>query len=303
MIKKGIFVLIAFAFMAAPAFADTRPEFDAVGCDVSNIFLQGFVEKMVVANTTYDPFDTTPTYINEWSDFADETFETNASQPRTDPCFGICGPAIGYESQLTSAGTNRYYQWEIVLQMQPESDINLDIRDCVMTFQGLDIWNDAAQTGRFRDADADRHFQVCHAQPLVTVRARPGWDAHPAWLESYCGYQCAPTLKARRIPGGLHRLVDLDEVPYTSKGLWQEGIIIAVPSDGDHDRDNKAMYRLREGDIIIVKIEIPSESPVDVRYGTDNVVLRYVGVVGTEFIADTKCASVVNSSYFCNNGK
>ena len=66
-IKKIVVFSLALVFSATAAIADTRPEFDAVGCDANNIFSQGLREQMVKANAVYDPTDPTPLLINEYS--------------------------------------------------------------------------------------------------------------------------------------------------------------------------------------------------------------------------------------------
>jgi hypothetical protein len=45
-------------------------------------------------------------------------------------------------------------------------------------------------------------------------------------------------------------------------------------------------YPLSAGDIIQIDIVIPPTSTNDLRYGSDNVCIKYVGVTGTIFTAD-----------------
>jgi hypothetical protein len=301
MIKKGMFVLIAFAMMATPAFADTRPEFDAVGCDISNIFAQGFIEQMVNANAPSDPLSADAVLINEYSSFIEEEFTVDDGAPnlKTDPCFNCIEdsvasavfPELGiYESHVAVSGAayGTEFEWKIVLQMQPYSDVDLSIRDCVLTPQGLDIWRQAGQTGRYVEPTGATYFHVSSSQPHLTVKAEPGWNAHPSWQAEYCGHHCRPILFGRTMPGIVLRPIPLRDIPFTSKGLWEESILIVVPQTGERDCEGRMLYRLSEGDVIVVKLEVPMISPVDVRYGEDNVILRYVGMVNTELI-DEAC--------------
>lgn len=295
MIRKSIFILVALAIMATPAFAGNRPEFDAVGCDVENIFI-GWVEAMVIEKGIYDVLDPESVLINEHSCFVEEDFETTGEQLRTDPCFGIdtalkYGDHASYKSSLTPGiwhSVERKYLWKIVLQMQPETDLDLDIRDCITKHNTFDIFNEANQTGRFTDPSGKLVFRVCSAQPLLTVMAIPGKFAHPYWKEEYAEHMKPVILKARAMPGGHKgfKSIDLWEVPYTSKALWEDGIVIELPTTGCKDREAKPMYNLRSGDTIIVKVTIPGHNPVDIFYGQDNVLLRYVGVIGTEYIGE-----------------
>ena len=99
---------------------------------------------------------------------------------------------------------------------------------------------------------------------------------------------CRPILFGRTMPGVLLRPIPLWDIPFTSKGLWEENLLILVPQTGERDCEGRMMYRLSEGDVIVVKLEVPMISPVDVRYGEDNVILRYVGMVNTE-LTDEAC--------------
>jgi hypothetical protein len=273
MIRKSIFVLIAFALMATPAFADNRPEFDAVDCDAQNVF-NAVPEDVVVANA----FDSDNVNVNENSIFNWEMFYGSGGQPKEDPCFGS-----GYQSILTPQQTSSYYQWTIVLQMQPESDIDLDIRNCVMKPQGKDIFTEAQQTGRFRRSNGELRF-VRSANPRMTVVAYPGPFAHPGWKDTNKYFY----FWARRLPGlGPFGLI---EALYTSKGHWEEGVCMILPKTGVCGPDGHQMYQLRQGDTIEVTVDIPENNTTDLRYGSDNVVLRYIGMVNTEYIGD-KCSN------------
>ncbi len=44
------------------------------------------------------------------------------------------------------------------------------------------------------------------------------------------------------------------------------------------------MYTLSQGDMIEVRVDIPGNSTCDIRYGEDNVVLKYIGMIGTAYM-------------------
>jgi hypothetical protein len=245
----------------------------------------------------------------------DEFFENSAGQCWRDPCFGfferstdgsraivdsICGfvPCIPYyeyyESALTDAYNEGIYTWQIVLQMKPESDINLKIQDCVLKHNGVRPWDpycfqhdddflhggdDAEQTGRYR-ASWGQLFFVPSANPVVTVKAIPGPFATP-------GFTDPVTLDARQMPG--LGSVPLEQALYTTKAVWEEGIVMVLPETGTTNQSGETVYNLKQGDKINVTVAIPPNNSVDVRYGPDNVLLEYVGIVGTEYV----------SKYFC----
>ena len=46
-------------------------------------------------------------------------------------------------------------------------------------------------------------------------------------------------------------------------------------------------YNLKQGDIIHVTVEIPPDTnTVDVWYGPDSVILKYIGIINTEYFGD-----------------
>jgi hypothetical protein len=275
-LKRSMIALVAVMFVATTAFAGNTPEFDAVGIDSANYFNDA-IKDSVVANNT----DSYGNIINNLSDFAwtkdaedscgnlygwGEKFYTRA--PRSaDPCFD------GYNSHVTTYWNTNTYEWYIVLQMKPESDIDLNIVDCVLKDNNLDIWEFAQQTGRFRAANGALKF-TRSANPSVTVEAWPG-------PYSVVGF-CAPfTMDARRTPTLANTA--MDGKLYTSKALWEESIVLVLPESGKTNGSSQAMYDLHMGDMIKVKIDIPGNSTCFIRYGSDNVVLKYIGIVGTEY--------------------
>ena len=275
-LKKLIIALVAVMFMVATAFAGNTPEFDAVGDDSANYFNDA-IKDSVVANNT----DSYGNLINNYSDFAwtdgvvdscgnyyswGEKFYTRVPQS-ADPCFD------GYDSYVTTYWNTNTYEWYIVLQMKPESDIDLNIVDCVLKDNNLDIWEYAQQTGRFRASNGKLRF-VKSANPKVTVEAWPGPYSVVGFCENF-------TMDARRTP--TLAKIAMKEKLYTSKALWEESIVLVLPKSGGTNKSSQQTYDLHMGDMIKVKIDIPGNSTCFIRYGSDNVVLKYIGIVGTEY--------------------
>jgi hypothetical protein len=277
MLKKlGILVLFA-AFISAPALAGNTPEFDVVGDDSANFFNDAVKDLVVNSNiqagiqinyfsdwTGGVPFRYPVLDVHDLAPYPIQEFFASLGAPQPDSCFdGLNG--LPYESYRTSAIIPGVYQWLIVLQMVPESDIDLNIRDCVTKENENNIWVYAQQTGRWRDSNSRLQWRP-RLNPLVTVYAVPGPRA--AW-----GFDAPFLMRARKVPTSALGLVDLDgTVRFTSKALWEEGIVMEMP---DATNDN---FWLREGDMIFVQFLIPRNHPADVRYGVDNVSLKYIGV-------------------------
>jgi hypothetical protein len=280
MIKKLALLVLFVAFISAPALAGNTPEFDVVGDDSANFFNDA-IKNMVVDNNIQatgpinyysdwaggDPVQPLIANVGQLGPFprAAHEFFASSGAPQPDDCFNALGG--GYWSWRTGAIFPGVYQWLIVLQMAPESDIDLNIRDCVTKENQTNIWVYAQQTGRWRDSNSRLQFKA-NLNPLVTVYAVPGPRA--TW-----GFSAPFLMYARKVPTSNLGLVTLDgTVRFTSKALWEEGIVMAMPTGADNT------FLLREGDMIFVQFFIPLNHPADVRYGVDNVSLKYIGVNG-----------------------
>jgi len=274
-------LLLVGMFMASSAWAGNYPEFDAVGVDSANFFAKNNIAyKMVSDYFKSHPVDGKYS-LEDLSNFNasvnaiyaqyPEKFSASAGVAYTDPCWGQ------FKSVLTTVQRDGTYNWWIVLQMQPESDIDLNIYDCVLKWQGAEnggLWGNAEQTGRWRAEWGKLYFSPC-ANPDITVMAYPGPYAVASFTK-------AQYLDARKTPG-LWKTT-LDEAWYTSKAHWDESIVIALPETGCWNDNGDAGYQLVQGDIINVKIQVPTTNTADIYYGSDSVVLKYIGMSNTFLI-------------------
>ena len=271
---KPIIIVGTALLLAATSWAGNIPEFDAVQCDNLNYFaVANRVPHKKIIKKNQGPYGP----INEYSFFppvfdedtgaliAGEYFSTTAGQLFPDPCFRR------YHSALTVAWSEATYDWWIVLQMKPESDINVNIYNCILKHNEFTPWGGADQTGRYR-ADWGQLFFIPSANPTITVEAIPGEFATP-------GFDVPFTMDARQQPG--LGAVALNSALYTSKAMWQEGIVLVLPETGTSNSSGETVYNLKQGDRIHVTVTIPFNNTVDLRYGPDNVILKYVGIVGT----------------------
>jgi len=271
-------LLLAGLFLASSAMAGNYPEFDAVGVDSANFFAKNVIlYKVVTDYNKANPVDGKFS-LEDLSNFNSsvhpiystypEKFSGSAGTAFTDPCWGQ------FKSVLTTIRRDGTYNWWIVLQMQPESDLDLNIYDCVMKWQGADyggVFGWAEQTGRWRADWGKLYFSPC-ANPEVTVMAYPG----PYAVGSF---QKPQYLEARKMPG-LHTKT-LDGLWYTSKAHWDESIVIAMPETGYYKENGDAGYQLVQGDIINVKVYVPTYNTADIYYGADSVILKYIGMSNT----------------------
>lgn len=298
--KIKILAVTIMLFSSAQSFAGI-PEFDAVGQDHKNIFNDAIRNAVVVNNTSNGLLSGTP--INQHSDWfywgaarvgvpghfnnsGREKFWSTGSLG-IDPCYNnlsssIFSPFIdttntSYQSYYAGPRNTNKFVWDIVLQMKPESDLNIKIRDCVLdglSF-GVPIF-EATQTGRFRQSNNSLMFRAS-MNPLITVEAIVG-PKHftPFWY--IMDYRSMPGLSIN----------SLDHVRYTSKGPWQESITIKMPEDGESTTAGTPTVRLREGDVIRVTIDIPGRNANDIFYGNDNVSVEYIGERRTAYMDRTQ---------------
>ena len=290
MIMKTMVAFAAIALLSAPAFAGERPEFDTVGCDASNYF-NDKVDQIVVDNNVENGLQ-----INAYSDFMDvcyccdcdecdddcvpyEYFKQTAGQAKPDPCFPE------YMSHLVDAWNSAEFTWQIVLQLKPDTDLDINIRDCVLKMNsqtpfGEGPFEGAIQTGRYM-MPWGQVFWLVDSNPRITVKAYPGQYATAGFPDG--GF----TLTGRTTPG-LDSVL-LDDVLYTSKGVWEESIVVIMPETGVVNPAGETEYRLKQGDKINIEVKVPGTNTADVYYGKDNVTIKYVGITGTAYLNAVPC--------------
>jgi hypothetical protein len=308
MTKRILFVLMAVVLISAPALAGNRPEFDAVGFDAANVFVDQFLR--YVADINIDGFGREIDFaLSDFTKVAGpvfnptfaasipgpafaEFFVTSAGQLYPDPCFAFLKPPaddttgvtalsdgqiislhLPYLSALTTVYNQGTYRWRIVLQLKPESDININIRDCVFKENQTDLAFYADQTGYYRQPWGQLVF-LPSANPSIYVYAIPGPYAT-------AGFTTPVILDARTMPGLTPTA--LFNALYTTKALFEEGLVAALPFTGNTNTSGQLVYDLHQGDMIDVTVTIPFNNTVDVRYGPDNVFVKYIGIVGTDY--------------------
>jgi hypothetical protein len=67
-------------------------------------------------------------------------------------------------------------------------------------------------------------------------------------------------------------------------GFWEGDIVMVLPETGGTNKLGESVYNLKQGDAIRVSIAIPSNNAVDISYGPNNVALKYIGIVGTQYV-------------------
>ena len=250
-------------------FLEMRPEFDAVGDD-SNNFFNDFFKDMVIENGR----DGADNRINDFSDFASEHFHHASGGLVSDPCFSL--PSRTYMSAFTPGWTETEYEWQITLQMKPGADMFLSLISCVLQIGRNNVWNSAQETSIYRVpwAPNESIFSPRNS-PCLTVKALPGPQASVGFPAE--GFY----LDARKLPG-------LDTLPlvnslFACEALLEKGVLLALPNTGMSNASGQTMFELNRGDIIHVSLNIPFNNTADLYFGKDNLVIKYLGIVGTEY--------------------
>jgi hypothetical protein len=252
-----------------PLLNRTRPEFDTVGNDAAIFFRSILTDRIINAGR-----DSADNKINNFSNFSTEYFQSVGGTSVADPCFDL--PGSSYNSVFSPSWTEASYEWEITLQMKPASDLFLTINSCALKPGENDVWTSAQQTGQFRlPWDPEQTVFAISSNPRITIQALPGPFAVVGFPEE--GYY----MDARRIPG--MALSSVADSPISLQSFIEEGIMMSLPRQGFSNAFGQTMYTLNRGDRVRITIDIPFNNSADVFFGKDNMVLRYLGVVGTEY--------------------
>lgn len=269
MLKKTLLIMVIVAFMCVPALAGERPEFDAVGAD-ELIYFQSPSIGLVLANNPWN-FD---------SDFNLVDYSEAWDGPGgldEDLCFP------GYHSKLVPAGFagGLGFFYRIFLQMRPDTDLDINIIDCVVkpnseTAFGVNPYEGAHQTGRYLLMGFLPFFDVT-MNPIISAMALAGPNSAGNWAPFYLTARTHPLLR--------NVVLDGARTYYTSKAIWDESIVVRlpqprVPVDG---HPNMFEAALQQGDIVEINIDMPAQNPVDIRYGQYSVFIKYVGVDATDW--------------------
>ena len=273
MLKKTSLILVVVAFMCVPALAGERPEFDAVGADDA-IYFADIPKNLVLAANPWNA-------DSDFTGLGDPPYEFWSGPGGVDP--DLCFP--GYFSRLVPAGFagGLQFAWKIVLQMKPDTDLDINIIDCVVkpnsnTVFGINPNEGAHQTGRYLLLGFLPFFDVT-MNPIIRARALAGPNAAGGWDWFYLTSRTHPLLRNVVLAGA--------RTYFTSKAIWDESIVVRlpepmVPVDGP---PGMFEYALQQGDMFEIEVIMPAQNPVDIRYGQYSVFVKYVGVTGTDWTA------------------
>jgi hypothetical protein len=249
-----------------------RPEIDLVGDDSQYFFRDEWINQILIHGK-----DASGKPINRFSAFQSEFFNTNAGQASLDLCYSL--PSRSYFSVLTPTWTEADYEWEIVLQMKPSTDLVLKLHGCVLKTGADALVSAGYQTGFYTLPWApNQPVFVSTINPRLTVEALPGPMARE-------GFPAEGFILDTRRHSGL-QVAPIADSLITIQTFAGESIVIALPVEGSVNGSGQTMSALSPGDRINVRIHIPNNTPSDVRLGADSAVVQYIGLKGTEYSTD-----------------
>ena len=138
------------------------------------------------------------------------------------------------------------------------------------------MWKHARQTGRYRVPwDLNHAYFAPGTNPRITVKALPGPNAKKGFPAEgfYLDARSAPGLESKPLVNGL---ISLEA--FALEGMW-----VVLPRTGLANSLGQTMHELNAGDSLRVTITVPFNSTADIYLGSDNLLLKYIGVIGTEF--------------------
>jgi hypothetical protein len=206
----------------------------------------------------------------------------------------LCNLALTTPDQtaLTSKGNSGWYEWVIALPKKPEGEMNLEIECAVLKPDETDILNCAAETGEIVDTSCTRipgTYLKQTALPTITAKAYPGGqnDFTPFNLTAYknpSNYSITPRQGAGAAhPGALvnsKSLQVLDGTPAARialKACMEKTVLIKWPVEGEQNVLGQFEANLEAGDLIKVRMFIPTANTVDVYCGQYSLTIGGIG--------------------------
>jgi hypothetical protein len=197
----------------------------------------------------------------------------------TGPEWECCECNDPVQTSLTSAGNSGWYEWTIALPKKPEGELNLEIECGVLkpnSFEFLDydaITSCAAETGEPIGAGictrVSKGLLRPGALPKITAIAVPGCQNsfdkfHLTAYKNPSNYAITKAEGALKNSASLQVLNGSSTARIALKGCMEKTILIKWPVEGTVNALGETEANLEAGDIIKVRMDIPTANTVDV---------------------------------------
>ena len=192
----------------------------------------------------------------------------------------LAGACPSAPNSLTTSGTSGWYVWRIQLPEEPVGELNIEIECGVLkpdsfTFWGYEsIEHCAGETGETVDPGCTRRPQTylrASALPTIEAVAYPGCqnDFTPFHLISY---KNPSTYQGSRDPvyhniknSGAGQVLDgSTNSRIALEACMEKALFAKLPMDGEINALGEYETALRAGDIIEIRMEVPTANTVDI---------------------------------------
>jgi len=296
-----MFCLLAAMIFIVPAFAGQEPYKALVDedTDVPGFYISPKLYQFTHPHTSY---------LNER--FVSQTFPTRPElccTPDTRAA-GECPdqhPVLDALTSLTSKGNSGWYEWWIQVPKKPEGEMNLEIECGVLKPNETDILECAAETGEIVDPGCTRRagsYLNPNALPTIEAIAYAGCQNNfdPFHLTAY--KNPGPYTLARPILNSIQTLDGGPNARIALKGCMDKTVLVKWPKEGQVNLLGETETALRAGDIIKVRMNIPTANTVDVYCNKYSVKIGGIGEPLT-ILPDGVCPVVCfdhNGDGFCD---
>jgi len=223
-------------------------------------------------------------FLHPGTAFSNEVFDSQHIPISPEVCCteatvsaGLC-PSV--PNSLTGAGNSGWYEWRIQLPKEPVGEMNLELECGVLKPGAFAIWEDrsielcAAETGEIIGPNCTRRPRTClkaSALPAIEAVAYPGCQNAftPFHLTAYrnpgtyavtrdaANHNIRNSVSLQVLDGGPGARIAL-------KGCMDKTVLVKLPMDGELNVWGEYETDLRAGDIIEVRMVVPTANTVDI---------------------------------------
>jgi len=217
------------------------------------------------------------------------------------------------KTALTGAGNSGWYEWVIALPKKPEGEINLEIQCGVLKPNSWDflhydaIMSCAAETGEPIGSGmctrVSKGLLKSAALPKITVTAVPGCqnDFEKFNLTAYRnpGDYIVTQVNGKLANNASTQILNgTNRARIALKPCMEKTVLIKWPTEGTVNAMGQTEANLEAGDLIKVRMDIPTANTVDIYCGKYSVTLGGIGEPSTLlYDEDCDCINVNNCQF------
>jgi hypothetical protein len=211
---------------------------------------------------------------------------------------------------LTGAGNSGWYEWTIALPKKPEGELNLEIQCGVLKPNSFEFLNYAAIMSCAAETGEPIGQGICTrvskgllrpgALPKITVIAAPGcqndFDAFHLTAYRNPGTYAVAKQDGHLVNNAATQVLNgTAQARIALKGCLEKTVMIKWPVEGTVNALGETEANLEAGDLIKVRMDIPTANTVDVYCGKYSLTIGGIGEPSTLLDdSDCNCINVNN---------